>query len=422
MQSSAVASIYFIGYLIAIIAIVVWFWKIKKGGQKIPLKAKIFAIFIVLSGPSVIAIMLSPSPSSVSENQPSVMNTYYVKTSSANVRECPSTSCKIIDSLPQNEKLTFPGNPFDKYPDWAEVTFPNGQIGYVSKTTLSENPASERQLTPTDGSSSIGGITIGPWSNIQTIVGESYEFHFCEPPSAISGATCGALADTTTDPRGGKPPYSFAKKSGFLPPGMTLELNGTLSGSPNKTGTYNFRLCAKDLYGGEGCQNLAVVVKQEDITPISQPPIVQPPTVTEETPRSVNVTSASCEFVGFNDKLTSEKQPIFRVKVSGTVSGPVDSYLKLDFEPWGIFWSLSHGQIWKPSFCSELDSLITSSWTNSETNLERKAGDPETTSWTLTDPCWSDKTGAIEIEGVVYTDSGGMTIGATAAGTMNCSL
>ena len=140
MQLSAITLIYFIGYLVAIIAIVVWFRKIKKGGQKIPLKAKIFAVFIVLSGPSVIAIILLPSPLPISENLPST--TYYVKPDVDNVRECPSTSCKVLSTLSQNTTLTFPGDLYDKYPDWAEVTFPDGKLGYVSKTVLSENPVS----------------------------------------------------------------------------------------------------------------------------------------------------------------------------------------------------------------------------------------------------------------------------------------
>src|SRR3989344_5982984 len=189
--------------------------------------------------------------------------TYYVKSGAANIRECPSTSCKIINTLPQNTELTFPGDLFDKYPDWAEITFPNGGVGYVSKTVLSEDTVSAGLPPPAGGSSSVGGIVIGPWANIQTTVGESYELHFCEPPAAISGATCGGLADTATNPTGGRPPYSFVKKSGFLPPGMTLELNGTLRGSPTQTGTYNYQLCAKDLYDGEGGQNLAGVVSED---------------------------------------------------------------------------------------------------------------------------------------------------------------
>ncbi|MEK7097926.1 MAG: SH3 domain-containing protein [Patescibacteria group bacterium] len=265
MQSSSSFLIVALGYLVFGISAIIWISKKKKAGEKISLLAKIIIATVFLSSSSVLLSFIEVSPTP--ETSVSEAKTLYVKTGSANVRECPSTSCKIIDSLPQNEKLIFPGNLYDKYPEWTEITFPNGQIGYVSKTTLSENPVSERQLTPTDDSSSVGGIAIGPWADIQAIVGEYYETLFCEPPSAISGATCGALADTTTDPRGGTPPYSFIKKSGFLPPGMALELNGTLKGSPTQEGTYNFRMCAKDLYGGEGCQNLEVVVKKAEGSP-----------------------------------------------------------------------------------------------------------------------------------------------------------
>lgn len=331
MQSSVVAIIYSIGYLIAIIAIVVWFRKIKKRGEKIPLKAKIFMAFIVLSGPSVIAVIFSPSPSPVSDNIQST--TYYVKTKSANVRECPSTSCKVIDSLSQNTPLTFPGDLFDKYPDWTEITFPNGQVGYVSKTTLSKNIVPESQLAPTDDSSSVGGIIIGPWGDIQVTVGGSYEFHFCEPPSAISGATCGALADTTTDPRGGTSPYSFIKKSGFLPPGMTLELNGTLSGSPTQTGTYNFWLCAKDLYGGEGCQNLAVVVKKAEETIVDQPPYEEGLPPTED-----NIALEAILISGQCGPSYRDESQLYEPKIrwdgwywEADVSGPIETYMEASF-------------------------------------------------------------------------------------------
>ena len=269
MESTASFLIVALAYLAFGISAIIWISKKKKAGEKISLRAKIIIAVIFFSGSSALISTIGPSPAS--ETSVSEATTYYVKTGSANVRECPSTSCKIIDSLPQNEKLVFPGDLYDKYSEWAEVTFPNGQLGYVSKTVLSENAVSASQLTPTDDSSSIGGIIIGPWNNIQTKIGEFYEFHFCEPPSAISGATCGSLADTATDPKGGTPPYSFIKKSGFLPPGMALELNGTLKGTPTQEGTYNFRLCAKDLYGGEGCQNLAAIVNKNGTSPISTP-------------------------------------------------------------------------------------------------------------------------------------------------------
>ena len=305
-------------------------------------------------------------------------STYYVGAKSANVRECPSTSCKIIDSLSQNTPLAFPGDLFDRYPDWAEITFPNGQLGYVSKTTLSEKPVPESRLAPTDDSSSVGGITIGPWNDIQITTGQSYEFHFCEPSSAISGTTCGGLADTTTDPKGGTPPYSFVKKSGFLPPGMALELNGTLRGSPTETGTYNFRLCAKDLYGGEGCQNLAVVVKQASSAISNQPGSEQSMTL-GNTLFDVTVSSGGCgpkwagegDFMGFVSD--DEWDGSF---FEGDVSGPVETSLRLT----------SDGS----------DKLDCGGWNAPGWGCERVLGQPETTHWKLTSGDWV-RTGYVEI-------------------------
>ncbi|MFY9461947.1 MAG: SH3 domain-containing protein, partial [Candidatus Sungiibacteriota bacterium] len=358
------------GYLAFCTLAVIWIFQKKKAGEKISLRAKIIIAVLVLSGPNILLTMtqLSPAP----ETSVSGSNTLYVKTGSANVRECPSTSCKIIDSLPQNQKLTFPGNLYDKYPEWAEITFPNGQIGYVSKTTLSENPVSERQLTPTDDSSSIGGITIGPWNNIQTTVGESYEIPFCEPPSAISGATCGALADTTTDPKGGTPPYSFIKKSGFLPPGMALELNGTLRGSPTQEGTYNFRLCAKDLYGGEGCQNLAVVVKKEELPTVAAPtpspsvsPTPQP--ITESVKEQIKISSYTCTL----DQIMGGYYR-YSVSFTGEVTAPVGS--RLIESPVTASFSTS----------GEQDSC--GAWTKTYRyglNCRRDPGQPETTSFSV---------------------------------------
>lgn len=244
---------------------------------------------------------------------------YYTGAQGANIRECPALSCKVVDTIPPNTKLTFSRNPFDKNPDWAEYVFPDDSVGYVSKIALPENPVSASPPPSVGGSSSVGGITIGPWNNIQTIVGESYEFHFCEPPSAISGATCGSLADTATNPKGGRPPYSFIKKSGFLPPGMTLELNGTLKGAPTQEGTYNFRLCAKDLYGGEGCQNLAVVVKKGET--------VAPPSESEMPQAKVSIDSAVCKEVGRDGSSEPYIMHYFEISMSGTATGPVDSAL-----------------------------------------------------------------------------------------------
>lgn len=203
--------------------------------------------------------------------------TYYVKSGAANIRECPSTPCKVINTLPQNTELIFPGDLFDKYPDWAEITFQDGRVGYISKTTLSSEPSSV-SVAPAKPSPQENGIFLGEGNFDPLIIGYSYGISFCVPESARSGATCGGLAGDTQTPVGGSPPYSLVKGSGFLPPGMSLELNGLLSGAPTTEGTYNFQICAKDLKMNQGCQSYKmVVVKEEETLPISpnQPPAQQ---------------------------------------------------------------------------------------------------------------------------------------------------
>ncbi|MDO8482884.1 MAG: putative Ig domain-containing protein [bacterium] len=243
-------------------------------------------VWLCLGGLSLIVTQYVV-PSEITTESVTVPHKLYVKVERANVRQCPLSTCDVIDTFTQNSWVTTAANSLAEAPEWIEMTYdadpaPGEQLmtGYINKITLAENPvhgsasgsAAGQPPSGGGGSTSSGGITIGPWADIRTTVGESYEFHFCEPPAAISGATCGGLAGATTDPRGGRPPYSFIKKSGFLPPGMALELNGTLKGTPTQEGTYNFKLCAKDLYGGEGCQNLAVIVSKTGTSPVSPGP------------------------------------------------------------------------------------------------------------------------------------------------------
>lgn len=358
MQSTISFLIVVLGYLAFGIWAIIWISRKKKVGEKISLRAKIIIAVIFFSSSSVLISMIEPSPPAT----PSEFVTYYVKPDVANVRECPSTSCKTLSTFPQNTELTFPGDLFDKYPDWAEVTFPDGKLGYVSKTVLSEDAVSAGLPPPARGSSSVGGIAIGPWVNIQTTVGQSYEFHFCEPPAAISGATCGGLADTATNPTGGRPPYSFVKKSGFLPPGITLELNGTLSGTPTQAGTYNFRLCAKDLYGGEGCQNLAVVVNKSEASATTIP------TPITENAGFVKIESATCQALGYSVPDNPNSWIVYLITVTGTGGG----------SSLGFFCDHRYGG----GPCHN-QSLTCDSWTVKHVgSCVRETGQSETTEWT----------------------------------------
>ena len=264
----------------------------------------------------------------ISENPPETSvqetSTLYVKEGGANVRECPSTSCKVISTLPQNTWFNFTGDSYDKYPDWVAVTLEDGRGGYVSKSTLSSEVSELPQ--PKEN-----GIRLAKWNFDPLEIGTSYDIYFCLPVSARSGATCGGLAGDTETPVGGSPPYSFVKSSGFLPPGMSLELNGLLSGSPTTEGTYNFKICAKDLSMNEGCENFTLVVREStENIPIEEMPISI--SVTED-----NATPSFTFISGRCGQKYYDQTYLMPVRFDGVyyeadVSGPVETLFETSWE------------------------------------------------------------------------------------------
>ena len=75
------------------------------------------------------------------------------------------------------------------------------------------------------------------------------------------------LADTvngtaytgTVTASGGTAAYTYAVTSGSLPTGLTLASNGTLSGSPSASGTFNFTVTATDSNGCTGSRAYTVI-------------------------------------------------------------------------------------------------------------------------------------------------------------------
>src|SRR3989338_925551 len=106
----------------------------------------------------------------------------------------------------------------------------------------------------------------GPQQALQGTVDKEFSYSFCRPESAVSGATCGALAGATSDPINGKPPYSFTQgfSAGLLPPGLALNLNGILEGIPTLEGVYDFEVCAKDSSGSEDCRVIVFIASKEE--------------------------------------------------------------------------------------------------------------------------------------------------------------
>lgn len=80
------------------------------------------------------------------------------------------------------------------------------------------------------------------------------------PPAANAPDSTPLVIDTTSLPgtypkgdysvqlhaHGGAPPYQWKLESGDLPPGLTLDDDGTLHGTPRRTGEFHFTISARD--------------------------------------------------------------------------------------------------------------------------------------------------------------------------------
>ncbi len=84
-----------------------------------------------------------------------------------------------------------------------------------------------------------------------------------ELPLANVGVPYSFSFAKATNPTGGNPPYTFLLGSGvgFPPFGLTLNVDGTLSGTPTAAGTRTFEVCVKDLSGNQACQMTSLTVE-----------------------------------------------------------------------------------------------------------------------------------------------------------------
>lgn len=72
--------------------------------------------------------------------------TFYVKITTANIRECPAANCAVVDTFPLNSEIVAPYRILGDAPEWVEINFSNDQnqniTGYISKSMLSEKKVS----------------------------------------------------------------------------------------------------------------------------------------------------------------------------------------------------------------------------------------------------------------------------------------
>lgn len=77
---------------------------------------------------------------------------------------------------------------------------------------------------------------------------------------ALTGGTAGSAYSLALTQTGALGAPNFAITAGALPPGLTLAANGTISGTPTATGTFNFTATVSDNSGCSGSQSYSITV------------------------------------------------------------------------------------------------------------------------------------------------------------------
>jgi hypothetical protein len=93
---------------------------------------------------------------------------------------------------------------------------------------------------------------------------------FDPPPAGLVGVTYGAsLLGFTLQAVGGTGAYTWSKKSGALPDGLTLAGNGLISGTPTLKGLFTFTVQVQDAASHTNTQTLSIQINQLEITGVS---------------------------------------------------------------------------------------------------------------------------------------------------------
>ena len=188
--------------------------------------------------------------------------------------ECP---CQIELTSPNGDEIWCAGEAED-------ITWATGETGESLKVELSTdnglNWMSISDDTPDDGSHSWITPDVSSTSCLIRlyIISDPECSDTCDNPFQI--CHCGAIEITTenmttgtygcpysdtVDAAGGCLPHSWSIFSGRLPEGLILDSSsGTISGSPNEVGDFDFTVLVSDVFGTNGQRNFSIQVGDYD--------------------------------------------------------------------------------------------------------------------------------------------------------------
>jgi hypothetical protein len=126
-------------------------------------------MFIITIGAVIFAIYSFQKVQSVEPNQESksqittTTKTFYLS-STANIRECASTSCDVITTYSKDTKIELPYTSIEELPEWIKLTLADNTFGYINKITLSDSTSSETSRFSTGSYTQSKSDLIKKWS------------------------------------------------------------------------------------------------------------------------------------------------------------------------------------------------------------------------------------------------------------------
>jgi N-acetylneuraminic acid mutarotase len=113
-------------------------------------------------------------------------------------------------------------------------------------------------------------------------------------PDTLPQGNAGAAYSQAFTASGGIAPYAFALASGALPPGVDLDSDGVLAGTPTAAGSFAFRVRASDSSGGTG----PATVERDYVLVVNAPGIVVTPAAVPDGQVAVNYPAVQFQAAG----------------------------------------------------------------------------------------------------------------------------